>query len=421
MTHFDPEAREREALEEMDATSVGRRTALALTAAFLLAVAAGPALELVAAADGGSRVWAPLAPVLAGVEGDSWLARSRAVIAELETRLDERSELVRRVRPPAQEALFRLLRYGNERAYVGRDGWLFFRPDFDHLTRARPVSGFAGDPAAAVVALHDDLAARGVELLVVPAPVKLAIEPGRFVRPGPDAAAAPLSSPRDASLRERLATAGVELYDPGPLLALAARTEGAAYLERDTHWAPRAMDAVARALALTVRAVADLPAGDPDRYREEPATVAAEGDIAALLGLPPGSGLLPRERVAVSRVLDADGRPWRPVRGAPVLLLGDSFTGVYSDAGLGWGGDAGLAERLSLHLGLPVDRIVRNAGGASATRRELAAQLAADPGRLDGVRVVVWEFAARELTEGDWARIPLATPQTGGRDPAAMR
>ena len=73
-----------------------------------------------------------------------------------------------------------------------------------------------------------------------------------------------------------------------------------------------------------------------------------------------------------------------------MLLLGDSFSAVYSQAELGWGTGAGLAERLSWHLGLPVDRIVRNAGGATAAREALAAALAAEPGRLDGVRVVVW-------------------------------
>ncbi len=422
MTHFDPDAREREALEEMAATAVPRRIARALTAVFLLVVAAGPALELGAAAAGRSRVWAPLGPVFAGTAGDSLLARSRAVIDEIETRFDERSELVRRVRPAAQEALFRWLGYGNEHAYVGREGWLFFRPDFDHLTRSRPTADFAGDPVAAVVALRDALAARGVALVVLPAPVKLAVEPDRFVRRRSGAPVPPLASPRDTALGARLAAAGVQIYDPGERLALASRADGAAYLARDTHWSPRAMDAVARGLALTLRAVAPLPPGDPARYREEPAQVAALGDTAALLGLPAASDLLPRERVVVGRVLDAGGAPWRPQRSAPVLVLGDSFTGVYSDTSLGWGGDAGLAERLSLHLGLPVDRIVRNAGGASATRRELAAELARDPGRLNGVRVVVWEFAARELTEGDWAEIPLGPAAPGAdRDAAGVR
>ena len=101
------------------------------------------------------------------------------------------------------------------------------------------------------------------------------------------------------------------------------------------------------------------------------------------------------QRVETRRVVVRDGAPWRPTRGAPVLLLGDSFSAVFSQPDLGWGSGAGFAERLSFQLGLPVDRIVRNAGGASATRQALADELGRDPGRLDGVRVVGACGAAR--------------------------
>jgi hypothetical protein len=97
-------------------------------------------------------------------------------------------------------------------------------------------------------------------------------------------------------------------------------------------------------------------------------------------------------------------------------LLGDSFSAIYSRPELGFGGGAGLAERLADHLGLPVDRILRNSGGASETRAALAAELARDPARLAGVRAVVWELAAREVSRGDWRSIPLdATAGTGSR------
>jgi len=99
------------------------------------------------------------------------------------------------------------------------------------------------------------------------------------------------------------------------------------------------------------------------------------------------------------------------------LLLGDSFTNIYavrsafaqSEDGvpLDWGESAGLAEQLSHHLGRPVDRIARNAGGSHSTRRDLARDLARGGDRLDGVRVVVWQFAVRELSHGDWPVIPL--------------
>ena len=88
-----------------------------------------------------------------------------------------------------------------------------------------------------------------------------------------------------------------------------------------------------------------------------------------------------------------------PTETADVLLLGDSFTNIYSLASMGWGDSAGLAEQLSYALGRPLDRIVQNDDGAFATRALLQR---AGPERLAGKRVVIWQFAARELMSGDW-------------------
>jgi hypothetical protein len=88
-------------------------------------------------------------------------------------------------------------------------------------------------------------------------------------------------------------------------------------------------------------------------------------------------------------------------------VLGDSFTNVFSQPDLGWGAGAGLAEQLAYHLEAPVDRIAINAGGAHASREELARSLARGEGRLTGTQVVILQFAVRELSFGDWRVIPL--------------
>ncbi len=78
---------------------------------------------------------------------------------------------------------------------------------------------------------------------------------------------------------------------------------------------------------------------------------------------------------------------------------------------MGWGEAAGLSEQLSYILQRPIDRIVQNDRGAHATRAALQRELRdADAGdsavpaadRLTGKRVVIWQFAARELAFGDW-------------------
>lgn len=101
---------------------------------------------------------------------------------------------------------------------------------------------------------------------------------------------------------------------------------------------------------------------------------------------------------------DADGTPWKPNPGAEVMLLGDSFTNVFSLDSMGWGTAAGLGPHLSLALGRDLDVIAQNDSGAFATRVALSRELGGDEGtkRLAGKKVIVWEFASRELAVGDW-------------------
>ena len=74
---------------------------------------------------------------------------------------------------------------------------------------------------------------------------------------------------------------------------------------------------------------------------------------------------------------------------------------------MGWGDSAGLAEQLSYELGRSVDRISQNDEGAHASRGVLATELRRGDDRLDGKRVVVFQFASRELAQGDWRVIDL--------------
>ena len=179
------------------------------------------------------------------------------------------------------------------------------------------------------------------------------------------------------------------------------------YLRTDTHWTPAAMDRVAGQLAAEV--IERLgPPGRPVAYERRPVRVSGIGDIARMLRLPPAAGRFPPQEVTIRRVTTPEGAPWRPERGAEVLLLGDSFTNVYSQDALGWGGGAGLAEQLAFHLRRPVDRIAVNAGGAHTTREALARAAPRRPGRLDGVRLVIYQFADRELSHGDWRPVDLS-------------
>src|SRR5262249_49176167 len=99
---------------------------------------------------------------------------------------------------------------------------------------------------------------------------------------------------------------------------------------------------------------------------------------------------------------DEIGNAWEPDPGSDVLLLGDSFTNVFSLEQMGWGTAAGLGPRLSLGLGGPLDRVAQNDSRGFLTGQALARALACGEDRLANKRVVIWEFASRELSVGDW-------------------
>jgi hypothetical protein len=120
-----------------------------------------------------------------------------------------------------------------------------------------------------------------------------------------------------------------------------------------------------------------------------------------MLNLPPVQTLYAPQKITIKQVV-AGNMQWRANKKAQVLLLGDSFCNVYSLAAMGWGESAGFAEHLSYAMGEPLDCIVRNSDAAFATREILSRELANGRDRLSDKKLVVWEFAVRELMFGNW-------------------
>ena len=344
--------------------------------------------------------------------------------------LDDSCVLAAALRSPVQELMCRL-GVGNEKAYVGREGWLFYEPGIAHVVgpgfleprqlRKRERAGNEWqkppqpDPVKAIVHFADQLRERGIDLVVMPAPVKPSIHPEQLTRRAlvlQDA----LRNPSYGRFVARIEEQGIRVFDPAPAIMLAMAETGEAYLRTDTHWRPEIMQVVAKELAAVVRSGinvqhptlnAQRPAREAELYVRKETDVRNPGDIAVMLKLPEGQELYAEEEVTIARVVKKDGTAWESEEDAEVLLLGDSFANIYSLEDMGWGTAAGLAEQLSYELQAPVDRIVRNDSGAFATREMLAQELARGNDRLDGVKIVVWQFAARELSLGNWKLIEM--------------
>ena len=344
-------------------------------------------------------------------------------LRQVEKGIEEASYAKAWVQPRAQLWLTRFGRVGNKLAVVGHDGWLYFTPGVLHvggpgfLDRTSQQSrekdaldagqeALHADPLQAISAFQRALAQRGARLVLLPMPDKAALEPGPLDG-RPRAATVPAQNVDYDRFLEVLRKAGVAVFDARG--SAPRRHEQPLYLAQDTHFTPEFMELIARDLAETVRALGVLPplANAPLLHAvEQPAS--RVGDLVDMLKLPDEQQLFQPQSVLVHQVQDESDAAWEPDPAADVLLLGDSFTNIYSLEGMGWGSASGLAPHLALSLHRPIDVIAQNDSGAFATRRALSRELEAGQDRLAGKRVVIWEFAARELSVGDWK--PLAFP-----------
>jgi len=353
-------------------------------------------------------------------------------IDKYEKDLKAESFLTQFVLPPTQELLV-YAGSGNEKGYVGRQRWLFYRPGIDYCTgpgflnprhmARRADSGTEWrpapqpDPRAAILQFHRQLAERNIRLVLMPTPDKATIHPEKFSSRY-EGRRMSVHNPSYRQFLDELEVEGVLVCDVTDALAqYRDRSGSAVYLATDTHWRPEAMELAAAELARLIEEKIVLGATAVDRDRRQTSkTVKNLGDIAMMLKLRQNQGVFGEEIVTIRPVTDAAGKPWRPDPAAEVLVLGDSFANIYSLEMMNWGCVAGLAEQLSFALNRPVDTILRNDDGAYATREMLSRELAQGEGRLAGKKVVVWQFAARELAVGDWKLLDMTLKQS--RKPA---
>lgn len=425
--------REEQAAHELGTTDFAPGTRITLVIGFLAVITSVPLIQLCTAfreperisrfADG-LRAFIPEWARVREADGVIEVARllpSSEQILKVEEQWEEDS-VVGEALLPRMQSMMLTLGQGNEKVYAGRDGWLYYRSDFDHvagrpfldasvMNRRTKIADNAKapqpDPIKGIVHFRDQLAKRGIELIVMPMPVKPTIYPDYFSHRYPLGSRI-LQNPSYGEFKQRLLQGGVAVFDPSDLLAAARASQPGQplYLKTDTHWTPQAMESTAARLAAFVRETATLQEPRTDLYTTAEKTIEAPGDIAMMLKLPAGQKVFPSEKVQLRQVL-AGGQLWRPAADAEVLFLGDSFANIYSLEPMGWGESAGFVEHLSLALGLPVDAITRNDGGSHATREMLANELKRGTDRLEGKKLVIWEFAARELSSGDWKELSM--------------
>lgn len=334
---------------------------------------------------------------------------TRATLRQFEGRLDSNCRLAQVIRPWVQYARFVLFEDAGDKALIGRSGWFFYRPAVQYLIE--PLFP-PEDVFSAIVSFRDDLAKRGIRLLVMPAPNKASVYPEMLA-----ARAAGASEPVNAKTRDILAKlkkSGVEIIDLFETCAQARRSSGleqwssaissqlatdnrppttAYYLAQDSHWSPDGIQLAAEVVARKLLDSGWVEKG-PVKYEIKPATIERYGDVLRMMRVPQVERLYEPQRMNCTQVIDAaTGQPYKDDPNSPVLVLGDSFLRIFERDEPASGG---FIAHLAYNLGFGVTSIV-NGGGASTLVRQ---QLASKPALLNGKKVVVWEFVERDIRFG---------------------
>lgn len=321
--------------------------------------------------------------------------------------LEETSLVVKRLRPWVQYIQWKLLADAGEKAVVGRQGWLFYGPSLrymiDRQTRGRRSE--PADPLPAIRSFRDQLQARGIRLVVVPVPGKESIYPEMLSERA--AGAGVIVCDETRGLFERMEQSGIEYVDLFDIFHRARTGESRSdparlYLAQDTHWSPEGARLAAVAVARRVLAGGAVSRGDRS-YVERPVTVRRHGDLVEMLQVPQIASALEPETLECRQVVDrGSGTSYRDRQDSEILVLGDSFLRIYERDEPG---AAGFIAHAARELGQPLTAIINDGGASTLVRQELARR----PTLLLNKRLVIWEFAEREIrfgTEG-WRIVPL--------------
>ena len=427
-----------ESVLELSSTEISPRVARIMSWTFVALICFVPLLQLTVETTRAQRpqvlnlfvpFWASVRQAAGGHLAEAAIAMrpslTREFLRGFEDELERASVTKSYVQPRMQTLLTGLFGFGNEKGVVGRNGWLFYQPGIDYLAgpdfiekshlealakkmvdKQRIAEPYP-DPRPAILGLNRDLGKYGIRLVVLPAPEKAALQLAQLTRRSfLQQSAVPPSNRGYRRFAAELQKSGVDVLDPMPKTIGSGEVR---FLAQDTHWTPEFMDVIAGRLATHI---ANLISLSPNTvtYRLEDESVTRVGDLVDMLNLTKNQRLYLPETVRIRKVIDTrTQKPFEPDPGAEILLLGDSYANIYSQPDMGWGRSAGLAEHLAYHLQRPVDVIAFNGGGTSRTRGELARR--ENEERLGRKKVVVYEFAVRDLLGENWKPIPVAVPK----------
>lgn len=271
----------------------------------------------------------------------------------------------------------------NDFQYQGREMDLLLQVDLS----SRPVGQ---NPLKSIVRLHEQLKARGIDLIVMPIPDKMSIYPDYLSKEAP--------ADRNVALPVRrlmweLVEKDIEVVDLQKLYQEFRRKDEdktPLYYVKDAHWRNLGAQLAAKELA-----------GRLARYDFAAAAVRANPYVTEPHERTDG---IKADNILVVRNKQT-GKMYADVGDSPVILTGDSFA-LYNMNPNAMGT---ISAHVAANIGMPLTLLSRE-GLSGDVPLELA-KLEKDKGYLKGRRVVIWTFCTRMFVAAKWPMVDLPTAQ----------
>lgn len=287
----------------------------------------------------------------------------------------------------------------------GMDGWLFFRKSFDYmLGKDYTAQAPEKNPLPHLVDFKHYLKEKNVNLLFVVVPNKEEVYFDKINSSVPAQNVKYVNSYSRKILSD-LQNAGIEVIDLLPSFIEERKNDssGSEYLyqQHDTHWTNRGLQIAAGMIADRIKQYSWYNEIEKSNFIVKDTNFERQGDIVERL---PEQNRLKYTavRLQAQQVFSNDSTLYKGNNaGAPVMLIGDSFTGVFESVDCK---GAGVGAHIAQKTNIPVEIITSWGGGPLVRSKAMRVR----EKNLPNKKLVIYMMVARDLYNysQNWDKFP---------------
>ena len=303
------------------------------------------------------------------------------------------TDATRKFRAELEKKLAKLPKEQNAWSNAGskpEENFLWFRRNANYLVAGDIASQDSlHNPLPRMVELKQYLDSLGIQLLVIPVPVKEEVYADKLIPGTPADACVNVNGQK--FIRQML-EAGIDVMDLYPALKAARAGDEPphfSYQRYDTHWALPGMLAAMEQIATRVTQYSWYAesGAQPGSLAMKDTVVLREGDLVA--HLPDAEKAKYTADTLAGMKIYKGENAYKGGKNAPILLMGDSFTGVFESVDQKSGGPGSL---LAYATGLDVQALTSWGGGPGIYHRMM--KMKKD---MQSKRLVVYMMTARDF------------------------